>query len=72
VVGKMSKVCESHPLDGFFVFICFTLLLNEMFEIKKVNKGLGKGSIVSDIPFFNNRVYSRPFLCYGNIKIARG
>jgi hypothetical protein len=41
VVGEMSRVCESHPLDGFFVFICFTLSLNEMFEIKKANKGLG-------------------------------
>jgi hypothetical protein len=41
VVGKMSRVCESHPLDGFFVFICFTLSLNEMLEIKRANKGLG-------------------------------
>jgi len=66
----MSRVCESYPLDGFFVFICFTLSLNEILEIKRANKGLGKGSIVSDAPFFDNRVYSRPFLCYGNIKIA--
>ena len=41
-----------------------------MFGIKRANKGLGEDLIVLESPFFNNRVYSKSFLCYGNIKIA--
>lgn len=45
--------------------------LNEMLEIKKANKKLGLDPVVLVSPFFNNGVYSKSILCYGNIKIAK-
>ena len=42
-----------------------------MLEIKKANKKLGLDPVVLVSLFFNNRVYSKSILCYGNIKIAK-
>jgi hypothetical protein len=64
----MSGVFQHHPLDGFL--ICFTQSLNEMLQRDWVNKGFSKNLVVSGSLFFNNRVYSKSFLCYGNIKLS--
>ncbi len=55
-----------------WLFYLPSVSFNKMVEIKKAIKGLGLGSFVLVSPFFNNRVYSKSFLCYGNIKIIYG
>jgi hypothetical protein len=71
---QSSAPCEALLLSGPALSngVYLVLQLNEILKGSKANIGLGQGSIVSDGPFFNNRVYSNPFLCYGNIKIAHG